>query len=344
MSGTISKTTITDIAHELNITASTVSRALSGHAAISKATKNAVHKTAKKLNYHPNRLASSLRLGTSKIIGVIIPSAEINFFGSVVHGIEKIASERDYNVLLFQSNEQVEFEKKGVTTFLRSRVDGVFASISKETTNLDHYKELKNRGIPLVLFDRASDDLEVPSIVIDDYKGAFVATTHLIKQGCNHIAHIAGPRHIPIFKERLKGYKDALKNAGISYNENLLIYGLVTVESGRSCMQQLLTANKNIDAVFAVEDFTALGALQCLKEEGKKVPGEVCLIGFANEAFGRYITPSLSTVNQQTTKMGEEAAKLFFRLVENKNFYNANTAKIVLEPELIIRESSNRNQ
>jgi LacI family transcriptional regulator len=221
-------------------------------------------------------------------------------------------------------------------------VDGVFASISKETTNLDHYKELKKRGVPLVLFDRASDDLKVPSVVIDDYKGAFTATSHLIEQGCKHIAHIAGPQHIPIFKQRLKGYQDALKAAHISYDKNLVAYGTVTIESGHGCMQQLLSASQKIDGVFAVEDFTALGVLQFLKAAGKKVPGEVCLVGFANEAFGEYITPSLSTVNQHTIKMGEEATKLFFRLIENKTFYKEGPVKLMLEPELIPRESSSR--
>lgn len=343
MAYTIYRATIIDIANKLNVTPSTVSRALNDHAAISDGTKKAVLRIAKKLNYHPNKLASSLRSGTSKIIGVIIPSAEINFFGSVVHGIEKIASERDYNVLLYQSNELLEFERKGLVTFLRSRVDCVFASLSKETTSLDHFKEVKARGIPLILFDRATDELQVPSVVINDYKGAFMAVTHLIEQGCKTIAHIAGPQHIAIFKERLKGYIDALKSAGIRYNKSLLVFGEIAVESGRSCMQELLLVNQNIDGVFAVEDFTALGALQYLKEAGKKLPGEVCLIGFANEEFGRYITPSLSTVNQQTVKMGEEAAKLFFRLNEDKNFYKKPVERLVLEPELIIRESSCRS-
>ncbi|HVF81222.1 MAG TPA: LacI family DNA-binding transcriptional regulator [Flavisolibacter sp.] len=343
MAEPIIKATIIDIANKLNVTPSTVSRALNDHAAISDATKKAVLKAAKKLHYHPNQLASSLRSGTSKIIGVIIPSAEINFFGSVVHGIEKVASERDYNVLLYQSNEVLEFEKKGIATFLRSRVDGVFASLSKETTNLDHYKDLKARGVPLVLFDRATDDLEVPSVVIDDYKGAFVACAHLIEQGCKCIAHIAGPQHIPIFKARLKGYQDALKSAGIPYNKTLVVYGGVTVDSGRNCMQQLINACPAVDGVFAVEDFTALGAMQYLKEANRRLPGDVCLIGFANEEFGKYITPSLSTVDQQTIKMGEEAARLFFRLIENKNFYKQAAVKLVLEPELIIRQSSNRS-
>lgn len=342
MRSSIQKPTIWDIAQELNITASTVSRALSGHSSISVATKKAVLHTAKKLNYHPNQIASALRSGTSKIIGVIIPSAEINFFGSVVHGIEKIASARGYNVLLFQSNELVDYEKKGIATFLRSRVDGVFASIAKETTNVDHYRELKKKGIPLVLFDRTRDDLDVPSVVIDDYKGAFMATQHLIDQGCRCIAHIAGPQHIPIFVQRLSGYKDALIKNGLLFQSHLVSYGSVSIESGEACMEQLMHQSKNIDGVFAVEDFSALGAMQSLKAAGKKIPEDVCLAGFANEAFCSYLTPSLTTVDQQTTRIGEEAAQLFFNLAKNRNFYKEPWGKIVLKPELVIRESSRR--
>nr|WP_282456619.1 LacI family DNA-binding transcriptional regulator [Chitinophaga sedimenti] len=192
MSQSIAKTTIEDIARALNITAATVSRALHNHPAIKEATKKIVRETAERLNYRPNRIASSLRLGRSHIIGVIIPSAEINFFGSVIHGIEKVANINGYNVLIYQSNELYESEKKGIQTFLQSQVDGVLASISKETINLDHYGELKRRGIPLVLFDRASDSLGVSSVVVNDYRGAFDATKHLIDQGCRRIAHIGG--------------------------------------------------------------------------------------------------------------------------------------------------------
>jgi LacI family transcriptional regulator len=344
MHGIGTKATINDIARKLNITASTVSRALNGHPAISEATKKAVTKTAKKLDYHHNKIASSLRLGKSKIIGVLIPSAEINFFGSVVHGIERIASEMDYNVLMYQSNELLEFEKRGVETFLRSRVDGVLASISKETTNLDHYLNFKRKGVPLILFDRANDTLGVPSVVVDDYKGAFKATQHLILQGCKRIAHIAGQQHVAIFNQRLKGYKDALRQNDLPLDEDLIVYGKVTIESGRACMSQLLSRSLMPDGVFAVEDFTALGAMQALKASGTKVPEEVALIGFANETFGAYLSPSLSTVDQQTIKMGEEAAKLFFELSTNNDFYRSGPLKRVLDPVLIYRDSSLRNR
>lgn len=338
----ITKSTILDIARELNVTPSTVSRALNGHDAISVSTKEAVQKIAKKLNYHPNRVASSLRLGKSKIIGVIIPSAEINFFGSVVHGIEKVASEQDYNVLIYQSNELEDVEKKGVGTFLRSRVDGVLASISKQTTNLAHFKEIKRRGVPLVLFDRVNDDLGVPSVVVDDFKGAFNATQHLIDMGCKRIAHIAGPQHVAIFHQRLKGYKKALEENGFGVEEELIVPGQISIDSGYTWMKELLHLKKAPDGVFAVEDFTALGAIKALKEANKKIPDEVALIGFANEAFGEYITPSLSTVDQQTIKMGQAAAKLFFDLSKEDGFYKTAPKKIVLEPVLVYRNTSLR--
>lgn len=336
---TIARTTIHDIARELKITASTVSRALNNHPAISDATKKKVRQTAKNLNYQRNNIASSLRLGKSKIIGVIIPSTEINFFGSVIHGIEKVGSDNDYNVLIYQSNELADIEKRGVQTFLRSRVDCVLASISKETINQDHYKEIKKRGVPLILFDRANDDLGVPSVVVDDYRGAFNATQHLISQGCRRIAHIGGQQHVYIFNQRLRGYTDALKVNNIPLDEDLIAYGKVTINSGKDCMTKLLQLSAPPDAVFTVEDFTALGAIQALKQAGKRIPEDMAIIGFANEPFGKYLTPSLSTVDQQAIKMGEEAAKLFFES-DAKNFYKTTPAKVVLEPKLIFRDSS----
>jgi LacI family transcriptional regulator len=340
MSNTFPKVTISDIARKLNITAATVSRALNNHPAIKEATKKAVKDAALKLNYQPNRLASSLRLGKSKIIGVIIPSAEINFFGSVVHGIEKVANENDYTVLIYQSNELYEYEKKGLQTFLRSQVDGVLASISKETINLDHYAEVKKRGVPLILFDRVTDMLDVSSVVVNDYAGAFAATKHLIDQGCRRIAHIGGQQHVTIFNQRLKGYIDALNVNGIPVNDDLITFGKVSIESGRECMQKLLGGQTKPDAVFAVEDFTALGAMQVIKDAHRKIPDEVAIVGFANEAFGEYLTPSLSSVNQQTVRMGEEAAKLFFEGLGKPNIHKEKPRKIVLEPELICRQSS----
>jgi LacI family transcriptional regulator len=342
MSETILKVTLMDIARELNITAATVSRALNNHPAIKESTKKTVRQVAEKLQYQPNKIASSLRSGKSNIIGVIIPSAEINFFGSVVHGIEKVANENNYNVLIYQTNELYEYEKKGVQTFLRSQVDGVLASISKESINLDHYNEIKKRGVPLILFDRAVDTLGVSSVVVDDYAGAFAATKHLIMQGCRRIAHIGGQQHVSIFNQRLKGYIDALNVHGIAVDDDLIVFGKVSIESGRDRMQKLLALSNKPDGLFAVEDFTALGAMQTIKSAGLKIPDQMAIIGFANEPFGEYITPSLSTVNQQTVQMGEEAAKLFFSSVDKKGAGSTNPFKLVLQPELICRQSSQK--
>lgn len=342
MNESISKVTITDIARELNVTPATVSRALNDHPGISVFTKEAVKEAAVKLNYQPNKIASSLRLGKTQILGVIIPSAEISFFGSVVHGIEKVAAENAYNVLIYQTNESYDFEKRGVQTFLQSQVDGILASISKETINLDHYQEIKRRGIPLILFDRGSDALDVSSVMVNDYTGAFAATRHLIQQGCQRIAHIGGQQHVNIFNQRLKGYIDALNIHNIAVDEDLIVYGKVSIESGRRCMEQLLAGRKVPDGVFAVEDFTALGAMQAIKAAGKRLPEDIAIIGFAAEAFGEYLTPSLSTVNQQTVKMGEEAAKLFFEQQQKIDAVPHKPRKLVLEPVLICRESSQR--
>jgi LacI family transcriptional regulator len=340
MSDRIIKSTIHDIARELKVTASTVSRALNDHPSISNSTKKAVQQAARKLNYQPNNIASSLRLGKTRIIGVIIPSTEISFFGSVIHGIEKIASENDYTVLIYQSNELPDIEKRGIETFLRSRVDGVLASISKETRDVGPYEELKKRGIPLILFDRANDELHVPSVVVQDFHASYQATEHLISQGCTRIAHIGGQQHVPIFNQRLRGYVEALRANNLAVDEDYIVYGKVSLESGRECMNRLLSLPEIPDGIVTVEDFTALGAIQALKAANIKIPDEVAVIGFANAAFGEYITPTLSTVDQQAITMGEEAARMFFNLPIDAS----EDFKKILKPVLIFRESSLRKR
>ncbi|WP_181305184.1 LacI family DNA-binding transcriptional regulator [Rufibacter sp. XAAS-G3-1] len=340
----MSRTTIHDIAKELNTTAATVSRALNDHPSISSTTKETVRRVAQKLNYQQNRAASSLRSGKTFVLGVIIPSAEISFFGSVIHGIEKVAKSQGYSVLLFQTNESYEDEAQGIRTLLQSNVDGIIASIAKETTRYDHFLEVKKRKIPLILFDRAIDELDVPAVVIDDYKGAYLATEHLILQGYRRIAHISGPQHIQIFHERLRGYVDALKAHHHKIDGDLITYGKVSIDSGRLCAEQLLNLPKRPDAIFAVEDFTALGALQAIKETPWNKPGQIGLVGFANEAFSAYITPSLTTIDQQTARMGQEAANLFMNLKQEEKNLADPPQKIILDPVLMVRQSSIRSK
>ncbi len=331
------KITIHDIARELNLTGSTVSRALNNHPAISVATIDLVKKTAERLNYSQNKVASSLRSGKTHIIGVIIPSAEISFFGSVVHGIDQVARANGYHVLLFQTNEIFKNEVEGIDTLLQLRVDGIMISMAKETLSYEHLLEVKKRNVPIVLFDRGNEDLGLPSVVIDDYEGAFQATKHLITEGFTKIAHIAGPQHLKIFKNRLEGYKAALKTYDLPINDDFICYGKVSVDSGKQCAEELFKLKDEPDAIFAVEDFTALGAIQAIKAQKKKIG----VVGFANEEFGKYITPSLTTVNQQTIQMGEAAAKMFIDIIEKKVSQDDEHPKIItLMPELIIRESS----
>jgi LacI family transcriptional regulator, galactose operon repressor len=338
------KTTISDIAKELNTTPATVSRALSNHPGISDKRKKSVHQAASKLNYKRNRIASSLRSGKSHLIGVIIPSAEINFFGSVVHGIESIANIHGYHVLLYQSNESRDYEEKGLESFLSARVDGILVSIAKGTIDYSHFREIKERGIPIVFFDRANDDLGIDSVVIDDYKGAFIATGHLISQGYKRIAHISGAQHLKNFYDRLKGYMGALQANKIEIDPSLVYHGNVSIESGKEGVRHLLSLANPPDAIFAAEDFTALGVISELKEQNIKMPDDFGVIGFANELFGQHITPTLSTVDQQTIQMGKSAIELLMDLIEKKEMNVHRQQKTVLEPLLICRNSSARNK
>ena len=336
------KTTISDIARELKTTPATVSRALSNHPGISDKTKSSVHQAALKLKYKRNRVASSLRSGKTHLIGVIIPSAEINFFGSVVHGIESIANLCGYNVLLYQSNESRDHEEKGLETFLSARVDGILVSIAKDTIDYSHFREIRTRGIPIVFFDRANDDLGIDSVVIDDYKGAFLATEHLIRQGYKRIAHISGPQHLKNFYDRLKGYMAALQASKISIDPSLVYPGNISIESGKESISHFLEKKDPPDAIFAAEDFTALGAISELKKRNIKIPDEIGIVGFANELFGEHISPSLSTVDQQTIKMGKSALRLLVDLISSSEINGHKQQKIVLEPLLICRQSSVR--
>lgn len=336
------KITITDIANELNTTPATVSRALNNHPSISDKRKKIVQEAATRLQYKRNKIASSLRLGQSGIIGVIIPSAEINFFGSVVHGIESIANKSGYNILIYQSNESSEHEAKGIETFLSARVDGIMVSIAKDTTEFDHFLTVRRSNIPIVFFDRANTELGIHSVLIDDFKGAYTATEHLIKQGYKKIAHISGPQHLKIFNDRLKGYIAALKANDLKPDQELIYHGDVSIEAGRKGIRHFFEMPAPPDALFAVEDYTALGAIKELKDKNIRIPDDFGIIGFANEKFGEHITPTLSTVDQQTVEMGKEAFRLLTQLMTDNSRSAQINQNVILEPLPIFRNSSLR--
>jgi len=333
------KATIHDIAKKLNITASTVSRALKDHPRISVETKKAVLKVAQKLHYQPNHIAAALRNGRSNIIGIIVPTADRSFFSSVVRGIEEIANKSKYNVMICQTYDNYEKEVATVEALLNARVDGIIASHGKETVNFDHFLKVKDRGIPLIFFDRSNDELEVSHVVIDDYLGAYKATEHLIQQGCKRIAHFTNIRKISIFKERLRGYREALQNNGLEYNESMVIESNLQLEDGRIGMEKLLKLKQIPDAIFSSSALSTMGAMQVLKERGIKIPQEVALVAFSNEVFTSFTEPTLSAVDQHSMRLGNAAAEIFLEEIAagNKKFI---PQKIVFKPELIIRESS----
>jgi LacI family transcriptional regulator len=333
-----SKTTIHDIAGKLNITASTVSRALNNNPRISEATRKLVQKTAKQLGYQPNNIAAALRHGKSHIIGIIVPTADRTFFASVVRGIEEIADHTDYKVIVSHSYDNLETEAKKVDALLSARVDGIFASIGKNTNDFSHFRKVQEKGIPLVLFDRTTDELEVSQVVIDDFLGAYKITEHLIAQGCRRIAHFTSPKKINIYRERLRGYTEALKSHGIPFEQELVVESNMQLEGGRESMEALLKLDKMPDAVFSSSDYGAMGAMQILKERKIQIPRQVALAGFGNEPFTSFTDPTLTTIDQLSFPMGNAAAKLFFDQLAGGTIYHPQ--KVILLPELVIRQSS----
>lgn len=336
------KTTIKDIAEALGLTPSGVSRALNDHPRISDKTKKEVKKMAKKLNYQPNHLASALRKGKSNLVGVIIPRNNSNFFSSVVEHIEYVLNEKGYNVIIAQSNESYKKECDSIDALLSAQVDGIIASMANETTDLKFYKKIIQKGTPLILFDRGEDDLNVDYICIDDYNSSHKIVEHLVHQGCKRIAHIAGFTKSRIYRDRAAGYKDAIKKYNLPTEDTLIIESNLRLKDGRRVMQQLLNLDEKPDAVYAAGDYAALGALQVLQEHNIKVPEEMALIGFSDEPFTSFVSPSISTVNQHSEEMGKLAAETFLERVENPNT-KSKLNRITLNTELIIRSSSLKN-
>ncbi len=332
------KTTIYDIAKELNITVSTVSRALSGFPAISETTRQTVIDAAKRLNYSPNKLASALKSGKTYIVGVIVPSVQAHFFASIIHSIEEGLKDSGYRIILYQSNESVENEIKGVKTLLEAQVDGIMASLSLETDDISHFQEIIKQNKPLILFDRISPGLKVPTVTLNDFRAGFLATQHLIDQGYKKIAFVTTMHQIKIFNDRLEGFREAMKVNNLPVNEDRLIFGGLSIKDGRYGAGKLLRGNNMPDAIIAGDDFTALGIIKKLKEVDR-IPPEIGVIGFANEAFSAYITPSLSTVDQHPNQMGLDCAEMFLQMVKQNNPYE-DIRHVTLEPTIVERQST----
>lgn len=347
------KTTIYDIAKKLNITAATVSRALNNNPKISEATRALVLKTAAKMNYEQNKLALALKSGKSFNVGVIVPRIDSNFFASVIRGIEEELHPEGYHVIICQTHDQKSLELANINSLLNAQVDGVLMSISNanDATKPNNPKEaiaieensifdnLIKKNVPLIFFDRKKDIKGVSSIVIDDFKGAYDATQHLIDQGKKRIAHLSNNRDIEIFKNRYLGYKQALIDNGIAFDDNLVIECFSKVADGRKVTQKLLDMKEPPDAIFSVSDFSALGAIQEILEQDLKIPEDISVVGFSNEPFTKFMELSITSVDQSPTEMGRIAAKVFLEEVNNDSKIKSEK-HVVLSPELMIRKSS----
>ncbi len=330
--------TIKDIAQQLGLSVSTVSRALKDHPDISVKTRAAVKQLANILGYKPNRIALNLKNSKTNTIGLIIPMIEHNFFSSVVNGIEEVAYNNDYYVMMFQSNESYMREVLNTQTLATNRVDGVLASISKETKDLSHFKQLTEYEIPLVFFDRVVEDLHADTIVSDDFEGAYAAVTHLIERGCKKIALFTSPRHLNISQKRHEGYKKALTDHGIDYDPDL-VYACDTFEDAIKISKSILKKIDKPDGIFAVNDATALGIIKIAKKIGVKIPEELKIVGYENAKSSQMCEPELTTIDQFGFEIGRRAMTLLLERINADN-YNYKPKNITITPKLIIRETT----
>jgi len=331
--------TIHDIARELNISASTVSRALNDNPRISLKTREKIKDAADKLGYRPNTLASNLRNKKSNTIGIVVPLINRHFFSSVISGVEDIAFGAGYNVVISQSNDQAAKEISIVQSMFSHRVDGLIISIAMQTNTFDHLKLFSRKNIPLVFFDRVVPGIETDKIVVDDFTGGFRVTQHLIDQGYQRIAHLAGNLNLMTYLDRKRGYMQALHENGIAYDESLVIINTLTSEEGVWAIQQLMSLPHPPDAVFCGNDTTALSSMITLRDRGLRIPQDIGIVGFSNEPFSSVVSPSISTIAQPGFEMGQKAAQMLIRQIETKE---RDCQTIVLPTELIIRESSNK--
>jgi len=335
--------TIHDIARELNVSASTVSRALQNHPRISQTTREAVQKLARQYNYQPNVVASSLRKGMSNTVGVIVPRINRNFFANVIGGMEEILAAAGQHLMICQTHENYDSEVMAIQTLINARVNAIILSISMETTRSEHLSVLRDLGIRLFFFDRLFEGISAGSVVIDDKKGAFQNVKHLLDQGYSRIVHVAGSDRIPIYRERKNGYLEAMQQAGIEVDPGWILEESLVLEGGIKAFHRAIVQTPVPDAFFCAGDYAALGVLQAAKKYGLKIPGQLGITGFANEPFTAFLEPALTTVDQGGEEMGRQVARMYLGCGDS-DIATDKCERIVLEPELIIRESSMRQK
>jgi LacI family transcriptional regulator len=336
------KYTIYDIAEKLNISAATVSRALNNNPKISESTRKLVMETAENLNYKQNKLALALKSGKSNNVGVIVPHINRNFFSTIIRGIEEELNPYGYHVIICQSYNAESKEIDNINTLLNAQVDGILMSISNVSSKFDEIvQRIQKKGVPLIFFDRKKDYDGVSTVTINDFDGGYQSTQHLIKQGCRKIAHLTFDRSIEIYQHRYEGYKQALLDNGIKYNDNFVIETSNKIEEGMLAAKKLLKLKNPPDAIFSASDFIALGAIKEIRSRGIKVPEEFCVVGFSNEPFTNFMELPISSVEQFPLEIGKISAQVFLDQINDAGKVKVEK-KVVLAPKLLIRKSSSR--
>jgi LacI family transcriptional regulator len=331
--------TIYDIADKLNISIATVSRALKDDPVVNKKTKKKIFDLAEQLGYRSNHFARNLRNQRTETIGAIVPRLNSYFMSTVIAGIENLANSEGYNLIISQSSESAEKEKMSAKTMFNNRVDGLLVSLSYDTNDISHFDQFSKKNIPVIFFDRAEESKDFTSIVIDNRKAAFEATSHLIEQGCRRIVHITAKPKRNVYVDRLDGYKKALVENNIEPREEYIIIGNLSLEAGMEAAKTILKMNPLPDGVLVANDNCAVGCMLAVKQAGVQIPKDIAFAGFNNDPVSQVIEPNLTTINYPGYEMGEVAAR---NLINHLNgIYPIHTTnRIVLRSELIIRASS----
>jgi LacI family transcriptional regulator len=333
--------TIYDLAKKLNISIATVSRALKDDPVVSKKTKKKISELAQEMGYRSNHFARNLRNQRTNTIGVIVPRLNSYFMSTVIAGIESIANNEGYNLIISQSSESFDKEKASAKTMFDNRVDGILVSLAYDTEDLSHFDPFFKRHIPLIFFDRVVDDENCTNILIDNRKAAYEATTHLIKQGCKRIVHITATPKRNVYVDRLQGYKHALSDNDITFKQEYVLISNLSQEAGVISAQEILKMNPLPDAVFVANDNCAVGCMLALKQAGIKIPDDIAFVGFNNDPVSKVIEPNLTTINYPGYEMGEVAARNLINHLNGKATIRS-TNTIILRSELIIRDSTRK--
>ncbi len=332
--------TIYDIAKELHISAATVSRGLNDHPAIKKQTRDKIHETARRMGYQQNIFASNLRKKKTNTIGVIIPHLNSYFTSTVIAGIEKVANQQGYNLIISQSLESVKKEEANVDTMFNSRVDGLLVSLASDTEDIEHFRFILQKEIPLIFFDRTFDAPDCTCIVIDNHQAGYEATHHLLEQGCRRIVHVAGNLRSKVYHSRHAGYQQALLDFGLEYNPSLVLFpDLRDPDPGRTA-QDILAINPLPDGLFCVSDTQAAAIMSELRRANIEVPQEIAIVGFNNDLLSRVVEPALTTISYPGQKMGELTARTLINQLNNAQ--KSEEEMVVVEHQLVVRASSLR--